>query len=326
MSLKQYLFFVVKLTVSGTLLFFLYRQTPMADMRELFAECNLILLVLVFFILLVNTVLSAFKWKILLRADAIDIPLPKLVTSYLIGGFFNNFLPSNIGGDSYKIYDIMQKSREGVRSAASVFADRLTGFLALVSLSLISSVFVAFKLNKPFIIFMPLFILVLLLLLLFMLWRQAPIRWLLQITTLDRFPALNRGSEKFFTAFAHYGADHWVVLRVMSLSFLFQFSVIFAVYLMAVSLHAEVAFLFFPAFVPLITLMEAIPLSINGIGIRDAGYVFFFGLAGMTDIQTRSLAILFLAMTLLYSLIGGILFLGRIVAGWKNVDKSHPGP
>ncbi|MBM9538001.1 lysylphosphatidylglycerol synthase transmembrane domain-containing protein [Desulfobulbus alkaliphilus] len=326
MSLKRYLFFAVKLTVSGTLLFFLYRQTPMADILQLFADCNLILLVLVFFILLINTVLSACKWKILLRADAIDIPLPKLVTSYLIGGFFNNFLPSNIGGDSYRVYDIMRKSREGVRSAASVFADRLTGFLALVSLSLISSLFAAVKLDRPLIIVLPLVILGLLSLVLFMLWKQTPIRRFLRVTTLDRFSALNRGAEKFFTAFAHYGADPRIILKVMFLSFLFQFSVIFAVYLMAVSLHAEVAFLFFPAFVPLIVLMEAIPLSVNGIGIRDAGYVFFFGLAGMTDIQTRSLAILFLAMTLLYSLIGGVLFLGRTVAGWKNVDKGHPAP
>lgn len=326
MPLKKYLFFIVKLTVSGTLLFFLYRQTPITDIRESFADCNLFLLVPVFFILLANTVLSACKWKILLHADAIDIPLPKLVTSYLIGGFFNNFLPSNIGGDSYRIYDIMHKSREGVRSAASVFADRLTGFLALVSLSLISSVFVAIKLNSPLVIFLPLLIMILLFLALFMLWRQTPIRWMLQVSTLDRFAILNQGAEKFFTAFAHYGADYRIVLRVMSLSFLFQFSVIFAVYLMAVALHAEVAFLFFPAFVPLIVLMEAIPLSVNGIGIRDAGYVFFFGLAGMTDIQTRSLAILFLAMTLLYSLIGGVLFLSRIVAGWKTVDKGQPIP
>ena len=82
-------------------------------------------------IVLVNIVLSSLKWRILLLSDQINIPLSKLVVSYVIGSFFNVFLPSTIGGDSYRIYDIMRQSGQGVRTAASVFADRLSGFIAL---------------------------------------------------------------------------------------------------------------------------------------------------------------------------------------------------
>ena len=64
--------------------------------------------------------------------------------------------------------------------------------------------------------------------------------------------------------------------------------------------------------------MEALPVSIYGIGIRDVGYVFFFGWAGMTDLHTRSLALLFLTITLCYSLIGGLLYLGRVIQSWKT--------
>ncbi len=318
MKSKKRLLLALKLLVSATLLFLLYQKTPLDQIKAVFSQCDVVLLGALFVILLFNTTLSALKWHILLRSDSIDIPLRKLVVSYLIGGFFNLFLPSNIGGDSYRIYDVMSRSQEGVRSAASVFADRLTGFLALVTLSLIASVFVSAKLAKPALIVLPLIILLALVLILFMLWKKTPVRFLLRITGLDRFSALVSISEKFFVTFARYGKEPGIVVQVMLLSFLFQLLLIVAVYLMALSLHASVHWMYFVAFVPLITLMEAIPISVYGIGIRDMGYVFFFGLAGMTEVQTRSLALLFLAVTVVYSLIGGVLYLGRIFASWRR--------
>ncbi|MDX9833876.1 MAG: lysylphosphatidylglycerol synthase transmembrane domain-containing protein [Desulfobulbus sp.] len=322
MKPNKHLLLVLKLLVSGGLLTLLYWQTPLVEIGAVFRECNWILLGVIFAILLVNTTLSALKWRILLLSDAIDVSLRKLVVSYLIGGFFNIFLPSNIGGDSYRIVDVMKKSREGARSAASVLADRLTGFIALVSLSLVSSVFVSLRLDRPGLILLPLVALSLLLLILFMLWQRTWVRSLLRLTRLDRFAPVVRITEKFFIAFARYGADWQVVVQVMIISLLFQLLLILAVYLMALALHAPVSWLYFVAFVPLITLMEAVPVSIYGIGIRDMGYVFFFGMAGMNDIQTRSLALLFLAVTFVYSLIGGLLYLGRVYSAWKAAGKG----
>ena len=323
MKPNKHLLLACKLLVSGALLTLLYRQTPLAEIGAVFRDCTWSLLAVIFVLLLVNTSLSALKWRILLLSDGIDIPLGKLVVSYLIGGFFNIFLPSNIGGDSYRIVDVMEKSREGVRSAASVFADRLTGFIALVSLSLIASVFVAQRLDRPGLILLPLGALALLLLVLFLLWQRTWVRVLLRLSRLDRFAAVVRITEKFFVTFARYGADRRVVVRVMAISFLFQLLLIFAVYLMALSLHAPVHWLYFGAFVPLITLMEAIPVSVYGIGIRDMGYVFFFGMAGMSDVQTRSLALLFLAVTFVYSLIGGLLYLGRVYSAWRAAEQGR---
>jgi hypothetical protein len=53
------------------------------------------------------------------------------------------------------------------------------------------------------------------------------------------------------------------------------------------------------------------------------GYVFFFGMAGMSDVQTRSLALLFLAVTFVYSLIGGLLYLGRVYSAWRAAEQGR---
>ena len=320
-SARRHIVLALKIVLSVSLIYFLYRKTPLIEMKEVLGLCNVALLSLVFCILLVNTSLSALKWQILLRSDNIGIPLHKLIVSYLIGSFFNLFLPSNIGGDSYRIYDIMQKSGEGVRTAASVFADRLSGFLALTIVSLLSSVVVALRLGRPLLILFPSAVLCLLGLAIFLLWQKKPVLWLCKVTHLDRSPQVLRFFDKFFAAFARYGSEPGTIAKVMLISFLFQFLLIVAVYWMALSIQAQVPFIYFLAFVPLITLMEAVPISVYGIGVRDMGYVFFFGFAGMGEIQTRTLALVFLIVTLCYSLLGGGLYLGRVLAAGRAGKK-----
>ncbi|MBM9512969.1 lysylphosphatidylglycerol synthase transmembrane domain-containing protein [Desulfogranum marinum] len=320
MKVRNIILLIVKLAVSGGLIFVLYRRTPLDEIQKAFAGCDYTLLAFVFLIFVINTSLSAWKWRIFLCSDNINIPLLKLVVSYLIGGFFNVFLPSNIGGDSYRMYDVAKKSKERLRSVISVFADRLTGFVALVSLSLISSVFVAGKLDNAALILLPASIFILLISFLYMIWTEKPIRFLLSLTRLERVAFIANTSEKVLVTFAKYRSQSRVVLKVMLISFAFQFLLIVAVYLMAKALGATVPFVYFSAFIPLITLMEALPISIYGLGIRDIGYVFFFSFAGMSEVETRSLALLFLFMTLLYALVGGFFLLFRLWASHNGTN------
>ncbi len=317
---------IIKLLVSAGLLFLLYRKTPLDGLLVLLADIDWRYLLPIAVLLFVNTVLSALKWRILLRCDQVDIPLATLTATYLIGSFYNLFLPSNIGGDSYRIFDIARKSGQTARSAVSVFADRFSGFLALVTLGLLSSVFVAHRLGNWSFFFGPLAIFLLLLLVLVALQRQSPVRRFLAFSRLDRFPVILRLTEKFFLSWQKYGRDRRLLLQVMLISLTFQLLVICVVYLLALSLHARVSFFYFSAFVPLITLMEALPISIYGLGIRDAGYVFFFGWAGLSDLQTRSLALLFLGLTVAYSLIGGLLHLWRVLFVTTGAGKAEQGP
>jgi uncharacterized protein (TIRG00374 family) len=321
---KKNLLLLVKIVFSTTLMYILYRRIPLEELKEVMSSLNYLYFLPIGLLLFVNTVLSALKWRLFLSADGVDIPLSTLTMTYLIGSFYNLFLPSNIGGDSYRIYDIGQKSRENVRAAASVFADRFSGFLALVSLSLISSVLVAREFNNFFFFLAPLLIFLIMLVVLIALIKEKPVRALLSLTRLNRFPFLVKLTEKFFLSFQCYGADRKLLTQVMLISFVFQLSVIFIVQLLALSLHASVSFFYFSAFVPLITLMEALPISVFGLGLRDVGYVFFFGWVGMTDIQTRSLALLFLGTSLGYSLIGGLVYLFRLLTSRPTNPADAP--
>ena len=319
--MKRLLFLLAKLAVSFGLMYLLYRKMPLSDIEAIMLSVDLRFLPYVFVILLANTFLSAWKWHILLKSDGVEISLLTLTGSYLIGSFLNMFLPSNIGGDSYRIIDIMKRSKDTMRSATSVFADRLSGFFALVTLSLISSIFVVLKTKDMFFFYLPLAIFFLLICLIWSLYNQNVIRKIVKMVGLQRFEILTGNIEKIFLSFSHYGLRCNTVVKVMAISFSFQSLVIVIVFLLAKSLGVSISFFYFSAFVPLITLMEAIPVSIYGIGVRDIGYVFFFGSVGMGDLQTRSLAVLFFMMAIVYSLFGGIVLLVRILFPDNTAEK-----
>jgi glycosyltransferase 2 family protein len=310
--LKKLLLSFAKLAVSFGLMYLLYRKIPLSQIGEVMRAFDLRFLPYICLLLLVNTFLSAWKWHILLRSDGIEISLLTLTGSYMVGSFFNMFLPSNIGGDFYRIVDVMKRSQDTIRSATSVFADRLSGFFALVSLSLISSIFVVLKTNRFFFFFLPLTIFLLLICLIWLLYNQQIVHKILRLLGLHRFDVITSNIDKICLSFSRYGSQFNIIVKILLISFSFQSLVIVIVYLLAKSVGVAVSFFYFSAFVPLISLMEALPISIYGIGVRDFGYEFFFDSSGMGDPQTRSLALMYFAMTVVYSLAGGVIFLGRI--------------
>ena len=310
---KKYLI-VLKLTISVSLLVYIYRKTPLDQITDLILHINILYMIPIMVLLFLNTVISARKWQLFLRADEVNLSLWELTISYMSGTFCNLFLPSNIGGDSYRIYDIAQQSKQTVRSAASVFADRLSGFIALVILSFVSSIIVSIAFGSAHFLIIPTMLLLVFLFIVCILVSPEPVKKIMDITRLDRFSTLNRLTDKLFASFGRYGTNSGLLVKVMMLSFLFQISAILSVYLMARSLGADTPLYYFGAFVPVIMVMEALPISIYGIGVRDYGYVYFFSQVGMGDLQTRSLALFFMAISVCYSLIGGLFFLYKLWA------------
>ena len=316
--MKRITVIVLKLMVSIGLLAFLYRNIPFSEVGAVLGRINPSYLPAICILLVVNTVLSAWKWQLFLRGDGVDLPLAGLTASYMSGTFCNLFLPSNIGGDSYRIYDIAQQSREAARSAASVFADRFSGFIALVTLSLCSSIYIGLQ-SDPSVIVLPGLLFLLFSVVLVLLARPGLLMQVLDFTRVSRVGWIKRVAEKLLLSFQCYGSNTRLMVQVMLLSFVFQFSVISVVFLLGQSIGADTPLFYFIAFVPLITLMEALPISIYGIGVRDYGYVYFFTQVGMGDIESRTLALLFMAVAVCYSLVGGLFFAYKL---WGRPRKS----
>src|SRR5262249_15626129 len=75
---------------------------------------------------------SVWRWHLLLKAQGVDIETNRLAGSYLVALFFNNFLPSNIGGDVIRIRDTSRPAGSMTLATAVVLVDRGLGLMGLV--------------------------------------------------------------------------------------------------------------------------------------------------------------------------------------------------
>lgn len=311
--MKRRLLVLAKVIVSTWLLWLLYRRVDVDALRAQLQDARQGWLLLFFALLAANTLISSLKWKLLLAADGIRQPLGRLFASHLTGSFFNLFLPSTIGGDAYRIADIGRHTSRTAHTAASILVDRLTGFLALAIYGLIFP-FVARAAIPHWdarFLFLPALALGGLVAA-----GSALIEQRLLRRIAGRLPARLRGPvvrvlDQVLDSIRAYTQQPGVWVQSIGIAFVFQFFAIAAVYSLSRAIGLGLPLLPFCGFVPFITLMEMIPLSIFGIGFRDTGYVWFMQAVGRTPADAAALSILYVAATLLYVALGGVLFIVR---------------
>lgn len=309
--MKKQLGLLAKLAVMAGLLALLYRKVDFADFRAALAGLQWGWLPIIYMLLFVNTVLNSWKWGLLLRADGIRMSLGSLICSHLIGTFFNLFLPSSIGGDAYRVVDVGRRAHAGAKSFAAVFAERLMGFLALALWGLLFTAIGWARLPDPRILFLPVVVFVLMGALVFAVIQRTWLMAVWNFLRLNRARRLDAFLSRFLDSLAGYHADRKLVAVVFVLSLVFQMIAITTIFLISQALNWSVPFIFFCIFVPLITLGEALPISIFGIGVRDSLYVFFFVQGGATREEALAMALVYVLITLVYSLVGGVIFLLR---------------
>src|SRR5581483_2208472 len=94
-------------------------------------------------------ILGAVKWQILVKAQAIDTSLGALLSFSLMGLFFGNIMPSNIGGDVVRAYDLARVTQGRAEAAAiSVLVDRLMGLCAFFSAAVVTAALATFMLTQ----------------------------------------------------------------------------------------------------------------------------------------------------------------------------------
>ena len=311
--MKKHLVLLAKLAVMGGLLAVLYRNVDFAEFRAALAGLQWAWIPLIYALFFSNTLINSWKWQLLLRADGIALPLRSLVCSHLIGTFFNLFMPSSIGGDAYRVVDVGRRAGKGAgaKSFAAVFAERLAGFLALAVWGLLFSAIGWSRLPYKRILFLPVVVFGLMGVMAAALIQRRALVAVWNGLRLNRLRKLDAFLHRFLDSLAGYHADRGLIAWVFGLSLVFQMTAITAIFAISRALGWDMSFVYFCIFVPLITLGEALPISIFGIGVRDGLYVFFFALGGATREQALSFALVYVLLTLVYSLLGGALFLVR---------------
>jgi len=317
---KKNIILLIKIAISGLLLSWLIYSFDWIALRDVFLSAELSWLFLAVLLIVVSMFVSVEKWSRILRAEGINLPWLQLWKVYWIGIFFNNFLPSSIGGDGMRIFMVGRSISNVAGAASSVIIERL---LATVGLALTGLVMLPIARSNWYVGW--LFIVLIIVsagLLFFLMW--------------GRIPAWAAKSEGKFSTFVRGFLSHGSTLRgqkkmiitVLFLSVLFQLTVVAVNYAIFRGLHVDLLSWWDLVFViPAISAISMVPLGINGYGIREGAYVLLLASYGVAGSEALGASLLFAVLVSLCSLYGGVLWLvnkGTVADGVCGNMQGNP--
>ena len=253
---------------------------------------------------------SSWKWQILLQPVGLDIGYLRVLAFYFTGMFFNLFLPTIVGGDAVKALLLARETGAPARATMSVFMERNAGLCALLIVAIGAA-----ELAPPVELFgLSLRTLTWLLAAAFaaanaVLMSPLVYRLVDHLIAATPLARVQHRADALYQAIVPYRSAPGRLLAAVGLSFIFQGVVIAVVFLNARALALDVPLAAVAVFVPLISLAGMVPVSVNGLGVREALYILLFGRIGVPVETAVSLALLYFAVTLLASLPGGVAYL-----------------
>jgi uncharacterized protein (TIRG00374 family) len=304
----------VKATVSLGLLYLLFSRVDVSRLWTVARQASPLWLVTALLLYFAMILASTWRWSVLLRAQHVDLSFRFLTQSFLVATFFNNFLPSNIGGDVIRITDTAKIVGSRTLATTVVLIDRGLGLLGLALMAATGATLmhhmVMGKLGPG------------------VLWAGFGVGAIIATPALlfpENFTKLLQPLRVFH--------QEWVDARLEKLTFaLTKFretptalaecflgavvvqAILVAFYVaIARSMHIPVGFAELAVIVPVSFIVQMIPLSVNGFGVREATFGFYFTRLGLPLESALLVSFMGAALIMVFSLSGGVAYLRRSV-------------
>ncbi len=302
--MRHYALIAAKAAVSFGLLYFALARTDFSAVAARFDRIDLGFSLLAAAVAGLQIVLASIRWRSIATSCGAGLALPQALRLNLIAAFFNQVLPSTIGGDAVRIYLFGRAGAGWTKAAYSVLLDRFVGVLALAVMVVICLPW-SFQLV------------------------QSPIgRSVLLL--------IGCGSVAGGAAFVALGSlkwsfmqRYWITRQLAQLStealalfrspgrgaFLMALSLIVHVltaavaWSMARALTVPFEFLHALLLLPPVVLIATVPISIAGWGVRESALMLAFAYAGLSETDGLLVSVLFGAAYFAIGLVGGIAWL-----------------
>jgi len=310
--LRNLLTTLLKIVVSGGLIIYLLNGVQLGEIWRLISGASIPLLLAALALYLGAILLGAVKWNTLLRAQGIEVPLRDIASYTFAGLFFGNVLPSNVGGDLVRGYDLARHTGHVEQSAISVLIDRLVGLAAFLAAAVIMAVVAALTLADAaametivvavvavFALFIAAFSLLL---------SRRVMRRMAFLFKYRLLAPFKPTAQRVFVALQVYRQSYGALARGFVLSLCVVALTALTQWLISEALGLGIGLFYFMLFNPLIAFVLLVPLSVNGIGLKEAAFVFFLGLVGVPQAAALSLSFVFHFIILVSSLPGGFVW------------------
>jgi glycosyltransferase 2 family protein len=311
-SRRRTLFLILKIVFSATVLaLIIVYKAPVRDILGVLRTVELGWLFAAFSLHAVGILVSAYRWQILARAQGDEIPLGYLMRSYLVGTFFSNFLPSSYGGDIVRIWDGSRFSRSIVRSSAIVVVERATGIIVLFLFALFASLFRLDMANDVPVIWAALALGLAGLALASLFFTPLTERVLRALPGGKALRALKEKLLAFRAIILDYRHHKGPFVRASFWALILQANVVVYFFFIGRAFHLEIGFPDYFIFVPIVLLVQALPVTINGLGLREGSTIEIFRYYLIPAGTAVAFSLVDVGFRLVLGAVGGIIYASR---------------
>ena len=262
----------------------------------------------VFILSLFGVAVSAWKWQILLKGHGIHFSLPSLVRWYFIAAFFNAFLPTNIGGDGYRLLKTYDNPRGRARAVGAILLERITGVLTLGFMGYVAALIVWQQTGSQLagsLAFLGTVGGIVGLLGLALIWRIG------LVGPLGRLRLLRKIVDKTMEVIGDWQGQAGRMAAVMGLSLLFHLLRIGFIWLLILALGTTVDPVQLTVGLFAVEVAAMLPISLGGLGVMEGSFVYVMGGFGLDGEAALAGMLMLRVLTLLIGLIGALLYLAE---------------
>ena len=262
----------------------------------------------------VGVAVRAVRWRALLVALDIHVPLVRLVYLYFAGAFFSTFLPTGFGGDVMRILELSQEAQATV-VLGTVILDRLSGLLVLFAMALLA---LPFSIDLiPLEVWLTIGGAATGGLVAGVLILQG--RWLRRLGRRLPGPLSLTGEGALARAFDAVNACGWrAVGAALFISLIFNTLLVAINYLVARAVGMRLSLTYYLVFVPVLSLALTLPISFGGLGVREGAAVLLFTQVGVDNALAVAYSLAMYAVARFTGLFGGLLYLLHSVRGLRE--------
>jgi glycosyltransferase 2 family protein len=286
----------IRIAVSALLLTFIAWRTDWGVVGDHFANLNVGLWLAALAALVLAQVPSARRWQVFAQELRFERTLPQYFAYYLIGMWFNLSLPTSVGGDVVRVWYLDGNSGRKLAALASVFLERLNGLLVLIALACVGVLISPIALEW---------------------WVHACV-WsvgggavlgiglLLLLRHFKKLPEQRRQQLQTMLELMRVPS---VMTRATIMSILVQIAGVVSLWCIGLALGLEIPVAYYCVLGPMVSLLTLLPISVNGMGVRELGTVAFLAPLSIHEDTAKTLAFLWFAVTVVASLLGGLVYL-----------------
>ena len=302
--------FFIKLLISSFILYLIFSKIEISEFILNIKKIGFAAISVLLLLALLKFVVETMRWRFVLKAIGFKFKFNYLLSLYLIGGFFSNFLPSTIGGDLARTAFIKGQNLKVSSAANTILFERFTGLYSVFMMCLLAVAVGWSRMSEYLRVFILLYstIGIVVMSLIYIFFNKITDLFSI-LENKYSFKSLKKiGSILKTLDFSNYKKK--TIISTMLFSIMMQLVVISVTVLVGISMglkQVEISTYFI--IMPPVWIITMLPISINGLGIREGVFALFLSNLGVSVEQSTALSLLSFLPFVSLSLVGGAVFM-----------------